>query len=794
MQHPFKLYLSNLSTYHFDAKQNIYFLFFLRGKTKLKINQNEVNMITNDFVLTEISNQIEIIARDHTLAYIFEMDELSLLSRTDHVSLFNFYAEDVSAYAKKQISSRFFSLVNHFFDSKKNNLLIESSLLLFLDALRQVSNQESLEQRHFDVDFNRVQHIKRYIHQNMNSRISIEELAKELFLTPQYLSRYIKEKFGMTYIYYISKLRLKFAEKDLIDTNLSLTAIAHQRGYANVNALISAFKKFNEMTPKAYRDSFKNKIVFNQSVFDIVSEDDKLIAKEQTNEYIMQLMDNGQTSNMDVKSIHIDIKQGEINEKNVSKTINLGFARNLLSNSFQDQLSKLQNDLSFTYARFQGIFEHGIIDRIPNTDFYNFSKANRIIDLLYANQLLPFVELGNKPDKINLSAEHYISLSENNRLYRNPTEWQQLVKGFIKNCINRYGTSEVSKWIFDYWYPHGKALEYSLSYAENYISNYRILYDSIKHYLPIAMVGGMSLNLTAHELSISSILNYMFIKKVPFDFISITAFHTEALMQVPTLTTNPLYLLDKVNALKKLCNLTNTPLILAEWSFDVSTRNFVHDSIFMASFIIKNLIEQGDIFHDMAYWLMSDLMIEFSDTNQVLFGGNGLLSVDGLPKPSYFAYQFFRKLGKRIIQKGDGYIVTSDSMDSYQILLYHYHHPSEKYCNQYQSTTEHDQIGQIFDNSNLMSINIKLDHLVKGHYRVKTSSIADGIGSILDQWIHLGATSNLSSSEIQYLKHMTQPGLRIEYTDETDIIYLSESIRSHEIKLIQVSLDYKEST
>lgn len=793
MHRSYHIHLSNLSEHRFDALQKIYFVFFLRGLTQISIEGLQEVMEPNDYLLTGMNDPITIMSTNHTLAYVFEIDELELMRLSDAADLPMIHSKRINSALNKQVTLKFFHFVNTFFDIKQNHLLIESALLQFLDTLFQMPTGLAYDASLTHGDSDRIYQIKQIIHRNLNTRMSIEDLASELYLSPQYVSKYIKEKFGVTYLHYISNLRMKFAEKDLLETKLSLTAIAHRRGFANVNTLIRTFKTHHSMTPKAYRALHTEHMKEERNDFGRVTESEVMLAKEQVKSYVSKEQSEDIWTGYASKVLNIDVKQGQVMEKSISKTINLGFARNVLTNAFQAQVSKLQVDLGFTYARFQGIFEHGIIDRIPNTEHYNFSKANRILDFLYANQLLPFIEMGNKPEKINFSAEQYVSLSETNKLYRNSQEWQQLVKGFIKNCINRYGTTEVSKWIFDYWYPHGKALEYSLSYAEMYIHNYRILYDSIKHYLPMAMIGGMSLNMTGNESAVSSIVNMMMIKKVPFDFISITAFHTEDEVHMVSLTTNPNYLSDRVNHLKKNTSLSKIPLILAEWCFDVSTRNYLHDSLFMGSFILKNLIEQSDSFYDMAYWLMSDLMIEFTDTNHVLFGGNGLLSVDGLPKPSYFAYQFYRRLGKRIIQKGDGYVITSNSMDSYQVLLYHYQHPSETYCKSHHSDASYDVLSRMLSDQKMIQYSIRLSSLVKGHYRIKKHLLSADSGSILNEWIHLGGTNHLSNSEIQYLKNITQPAIRLSYSEETDLIQLDESLKSHEMMFIQISLEYKES-
>jgi xylan 1,4-beta-xylosidase len=499
MSIPFKIYLTNLEKSNFRNKDNNYFLFFVRGETKISINRDIHVFHISEFFLTQALDELEVHETNNTLVYVFEINEVSLIPYLTIVDPLYVNSKHMSVSARKIIQTRFSHLVNQYFDKTSNVLLIQSLLLMFLEGIGKQSTMIINETIKESTESERIQHIKRIIHQNLHSRITIEDLASQLFITPQYLSRYIKEKLGVSYLKYISQLRVQLAEKDLIYTNDSLTSIANHRGFANVNALINAFKEIHQLTPREYRMKHKQSKQNDDELFSHTPISDFKIANDQIKEYLGENQSKfiHQSQN---KSYIIDANAGLVSEQSNAKTINLGFARNMLSNAFQDQLVKMQSQLTFTYARFQGIFEHGIIDRVPNTSVYNFSKANRIIDFLYEHQLLPFIEMGNKPEKINLSAEQYISLSENNRLYKNSNEWQLLVKSFIKNCINRYGTSEVSKWIFDYWYPHGKALEYSLSYADSYMNNFVVLYDTIKHYLPMARVGGMGLKLNSKRI------------------------------------------------------------------------------------------------------------------------------------------------------------------------------------------------------------------------------------------------------------------------------------------------------
>jgi hypothetical protein len=51
---------------------------------------------------------------------------------------------------------------------------------------------------------------------------------------------------------------------------------------------------------------------------------------------------------------------------------------------------------------------------------------------------------------------------------------------------------------------------------------------------------------------------------------------------------------------------------------------------------------------------------------------------------------------------------------------------------------------------------------------------------------------NLSSSEITYLRNITQPSMHVEYTDETNEIIINRTINPFELVFIQISLEYKE--
>ncbi len=93
-----------------------------------------------------------------------------------------------------------------------------------------------------------------YIHNNY-STVTLETLSKVFFLSPQYLSKYIKEHTGLTFQENVKEVRMKKARTMLKHGNLSVEKIAEAVGYPNVEHFNRMFKKMYNMTPKAFRES-----------------------------------------------------------------------------------------------------------------------------------------------------------------------------------------------------------------------------------------------------------------------------------------------------------------------------------------------------------------------------------------------------------------------------------------------------------------------------------------------------------------------------------------------------------
>ncbi len=85
--------------------------------------------------------------------------------------------------------------------------------------------------------------------------VTLEDLSEKFYLSKPYLSKYIKEKSGVTFGETVKHVRMKKARALLKSTNMTVENIALSVGYQNVEHFNRLFKKAYNMTPVQYRNS-----------------------------------------------------------------------------------------------------------------------------------------------------------------------------------------------------------------------------------------------------------------------------------------------------------------------------------------------------------------------------------------------------------------------------------------------------------------------------------------------------------------------------------------------------------
>lgn len=96
---------------------------------------------------------------------------------------------------------------------------------------------------------------KDYIRENYQKDITLEDVARQVNVSPYYFSKLFKEESGENFIDYLTRVRIDIAVKLLRDRGKSIKEISLETGYADPNYFSRLFKKRTGMTPKEYRNN-----------------------------------------------------------------------------------------------------------------------------------------------------------------------------------------------------------------------------------------------------------------------------------------------------------------------------------------------------------------------------------------------------------------------------------------------------------------------------------------------------------------------------------------------------------
>ena len=91
-----------------------------------------------------------------------------------------------------------------------------------------------------------------YIEDHLTSEINLAAVAREAYVTPNYLSRIFKEEMDTNFVDWLNHLRIEKAKELLKTTNLKAYEVADQVGYKNYKYFSTLFKKATGVPPKNY--------------------------------------------------------------------------------------------------------------------------------------------------------------------------------------------------------------------------------------------------------------------------------------------------------------------------------------------------------------------------------------------------------------------------------------------------------------------------------------------------------------------------------------------------------------
>ena len=149
-----------------------------------------------------------------------------------------------------------FIRMNNIFTSAEGEYRAEISAIFKLILLKigEIVEEDALPAR-------MVEALDNYIRENCSDEISNTELGAIFGYHPFYISRVLKERKGITLRQYIISYRLKAAKRMLELTDKSAAEIADETGFTDASYFAKSFKSAFGLTPKEYRNQFKDEFI-----------------------------------------------------------------------------------------------------------------------------------------------------------------------------------------------------------------------------------------------------------------------------------------------------------------------------------------------------------------------------------------------------------------------------------------------------------------------------------------------------------------------------------------------------
>ncbi|MCS7464332.1 AraC family transcriptional regulator [Paenibacillus doosanensis] len=133
-----------------------------------------------------------------------------------------------------------------------------SQLLIKIFRQSTEAKQEPLQYAH--PMHQKISEIATHLNHHFQENITLEQTAKQFYISTSYLSRVFKKVTGFHFREYLQLIRVKEAQRLLRESHEKVLTIAEKTGFEHVAHFNTTFKKVTGMTPLRYRKHNRNSV------------------------------------------------------------------------------------------------------------------------------------------------------------------------------------------------------------------------------------------------------------------------------------------------------------------------------------------------------------------------------------------------------------------------------------------------------------------------------------------------------------------------------------------------------
>lgn len=540
----------------------------------------------------------------------------------------------------------------------------------------------------------RLSEVLLYLKENCTLGTPLSEAARELGLTPQYLSSLIKESFNETYHEITAHLQAVLGFQYLSYAKLSFEKTARLTGLGTVKALDTAlekyFGKYWQTKAKAIEEIEAIKETGGIEEADDIKEAGGI--KETGTIKETGAIDKGSTAKNTGRHAADKSKPLAINVPPKAcpplvpvwnMLVNLGSCQNFKDENFCRQLNEAQKSFHFTYGRIYGFFNDTLFTAL---------------DLCCQEHMLPLIALEDCTEQ---------------DIHRLPS--------ILKACTLRYGPDYVCRWRFE--------INIGASNSAAYVQAFKKIYHAIKYIFPDILVGGPGIKLEADTTRLDKIIGWLDKENMLPDFITIHQI-TAADKAISASQGFISCCRSVFKCLKKYR--LHEAVWLTQYGPLSGQYNTANDSDPAGHFICHMLMAGCLQLKAMGYGALSDISPENrGDPGNIFTGEGGLITWNGLFKSGYYVLDFFRQLGPYLLYRDKRRLITASENKNIQILAF---------CTEDSFFEELSFYG-----------------MAAGIYIVKQFYVNSYDGNIYEHWRQLGSPREPAPQELEMMKLMAHP-------------------------------------
>ncbi len=271
-------------------------MYMCKGECQVVLKGSTLSLKEGDFAIINSSTPHELISSstDGCTALFVQFSRTKLEVLNLNKTVFDDITITKENSLIREIEPLLFSLTEYYLSEKEFDYLLcfsESNKLMNLLLTNISSHSIDGQSEKIKSSDDRIKKTCKYIDEHYDRKISLDELSKNVYVSPQYLSSLFREAMGVTIREYIQKTRFNHALHLIDYTDAPLIDICFDAGFSDYKYMEKCFMEILGCTPREYREYSKTQI--KPSLDEGKNTEEYILNREETLSLIEEMREKG---------------------------------------------------------------------------------------------------------------------------------------------------------------------------------------------------------------------------------------------------------------------------------------------------------------------------------------------------------------------------------------------------------------------------------------------------------------------------------------------------------------------